>query len=129
MAVTVEAMDRMCPFPGAIGRFHEDITLSHGPDVTHPGNPWIDASAIKTFPVVTNAEVIAKYGSLIINGQGWAGGPNVQANPPVAPPFAQPAPLNPPKVLARAAITISPLAAPPTAPAAFFDDFSNPNDT
>jgi fibronectin type 3 domain-containing protein len=129
MTVTVEALDRLCPFPGAIGRLHEDITLSHGPDVTHPDNPWINASAITTFPVVTSAEVAAKYGSLIINGQGWAGGPNVQANPPVAPPFAQPAPLNPPIVLARAAITISPLATPPPALAGFFDDFSNPNDT
>jgi hypothetical protein len=129
MAVTVEALDRLCPFPGAIGRVHEDITLSHGPDVDHPGNPWLDASAVTTFPIVTKSEVIAKYGSLIINGQGWAGGPNVQANPPVAPPFAQMAPPNPPMVLARAAITISPLAAPPAAPAGFFDDFSNSNDT
>jgi hypothetical protein len=129
MTVTVEALDRLCPFPGAIGRQHSAINLTQGPDVQHPGNPWIDASAIKSFPIVTEAEVVAKYGSLIINGQGWAGGPNVQANPPVQPPFAQPAPANPPVVLARAAIAISPLAAPPPPPATFFDDFSNPNDT
>jgi hypothetical protein len=129
MTVTVEALDRLCPFPGAIGQQHDDIVLSQGPDVEHPDNPWINASAITTFPVVTKAEVIAKYGSLIINGQGWAGGPNVQAIPPTAPPFAQPAAPNPPIVLARASITISPLAAPPPPPAGFFDDFSNSNDT
>jgi hypothetical protein len=129
MTVTVEAIDRLCPFPGTIGRLHEDIALSQGPDVQHPDNPWINATSIATFPVVTKEEVIAKYGSLIINGQGWAGGPNVQANPPSSPPFAQPAAVNPPVVLARAAIAISPLAAPPPAPAGFFDDFSNPNDT
>jgi fibronectin type 3 domain-containing protein len=129
MTVTVEAIDRLCPFPGAIGQTHMDVQLSPGPWVQHPDNPWIDASYITTFPVVSKAEVIAKYGSLIINGQGWAGGPNVQANAPLKPPFAQPAAPNPPKVLARAAITISPLASPPAAPAAFFDDFSNANDT
>ena len=129
MTVTVEALDRLCPFPGAIGRVHEDIALSQGPDVEHPGNPWIDATSITTFPIVTEAEVIAKYGSLIINGQGWAGGANVQATPPTNGPFAQPAAPNPPKVLARAAIAISPLANPPAAPAGFFDDFSNSADT
>jgi hypothetical protein len=129
MTVTVEAIDRLCPFPGTIGRLHEDIALSQGPDVQHPDNPWINGTSIATFPIVTKEEVIAKYGSLIINGQGWAGGPNVQANPPSKPPFAQPAAVNPPVVLARATIAISPLATPPAAPAGFFDDFSNPNDT
>jgi hypothetical protein len=130
MSVTVEAMDRLCPFPGTIGRSHADITLSHTVgDENNPGNPWIDASALTSFPVVTEAEVIARYGSLIINGQGWAGGPNVQATPPARPPFAQPAPVNPPVVLARAAVTIAPLANPPAPPATFFDDFSNASDT
>ncbi len=73
MTVTVEAMDRLCPFPGTIGRTHADILLSHTKgDNDNPGNPWIDASSLTTFPIVTEAEVIAKYGSLIINGQGWA---------------------------------------------------------
>jgi hypothetical protein len=130
MTVTVEAIDRLCPFPGTIGRTHADILLSHTVgDNDNPGNPWIDASSLATFPVVTEAEVIAKYGSLIINGQGWAGGPNVQANPPLKPPFAQPAPVNPPVVLARATVTIAPLANPPAPPATFFDGFSNANDT
>lgn len=129
MTVTVEAIDRLCPFPGPIASQHADIQLSPGPWVQHPDNPWIDASYIATFPVVTKQEVIAKYGSLIINGQGWAGGPNVQANPPLNPPFAQQAAPNPPKVLARAAITISPLSSSPATPSAFFDDFSNANDT
>lgn len=128
MTVTVEALDRLCPFPGAIGRLHEDILLSQGPDTQHPGNPWLDATSIVTFPIVTKDEVIAKYGSLIINGQGWAGGPNVQANPPEQPPFAQPAAPNPPLVLARATVAIAPLAAPPPPPAGFFDDFANAND-
>jgi hypothetical protein len=129
MTVTVEALDRLCPFPGAIGRVHEDIRLSHGPDVDHPGNPWIDATSIVTFPIVTKDEVTARYGSLIINGQGWAGGPNVQANPPANPPFAQPAPVSSPKVLARASLNIAPLSTPPAVPAGFFDDFSNSSDT
>jgi fibronectin type 3 domain-containing protein len=130
MTVTVEAMDRLCPFPGTIGRTHADIALSHTVgDNNNPGNPWIDASSLVSFPIVTEAEVIAKYGSLIINGQGWAGGPNVQANPPLAPPFAQMAAVNPPMVLARAAVAIAPLANPPTPTATFFDDFSNANDT
>jgi hypothetical protein len=127
MTVTVEALDRLCPFPGAIGRQHVDLVLTHVNDQV--GNPWLDVSSITTFPIVTKDEVIAKYGSLIINGQGWAGGPNVQANPPAKPPFAQPAAANPPIVLARAAITISPLAAPSAPLAGFFDDFSNANDT
>jgi hypothetical protein len=128
MTVTVEALDRLCPFPGIIGRQHQDIQLTHSGDVDHPDNPWLDASSVVTFPVVTKAEVAARYGSVIINGQGWAGGPNVQANPPLKPPFAQPAPVNPPVVLARSAITIAPLAAAAPAPAGFFDDFSNSND-
>ena len=127
--VTVEALDRLCPFPGPIGRQHVDITLSHSSDSDHVGNPWLDVSGVKTFPVVTKDEVIAKYGSLIINGQGWAGGPNVQATPPAKGPFAQPAAPNPPKVLARATVSIAPLATPPAAPSGFFDDFSNPSDT
>lgn len=127
--VTVEAIDRLCPFPGAIGRTHVDIATSHGVDVNHPENPWIDAMGIASFPIVTKAEVIAKYGTLIINGQGWAGGANVQATPPSNPPFAQPAPVNPPVVLARGTINIAPLASPPAPPSAFFDDFSNSNDT
>jgi hypothetical protein len=128
MTVTVEAVDRLCPFPGMLGRQHADINLSHG-DLNHPDNPWLDGSGVITFPVVTKAEVISRYGSLIVNGQGWAGGPNVQANPPLAAPFAQPAPPNPPIVLARTSISIAPLASPPPAPSGFFDDFSNPNDT
>ena len=130
MSVTVEAMDRMCPFPGTIGRTHADITLTHTVgDDNNPGNPWIDASSLTTFPVVTEAEVIAKYGSLIVNGQGWAGGPNVQATPPAKPPFAQPAPVNPPSSWPARSVTIAPMANPPAPPATFFDDFSNANDT
>jgi hypothetical protein len=130
MTVTVEAMDRLCPFPGTIGRTHADILLSHTTgDNDNPGNPYIDASALTTFPIVTNAEVIARYGSLIINGQGWAGGPNVQANVPTAPPFAQPAPVNPPKILARATVSIAPQANSATPTSTFFDDFSNTADT
>jgi hypothetical protein len=129
MSVTVEALDRLCPFPGIIGRTHRDITLTHSVDVDHPGSPWLDATSIVSFPVVTKAEVIAKYGSLIVNGQGWAGGPNVQATPPAKPPFGQQAAPNPPVVLARAAITVAPLASATATPADFFDDFSNPSDT
>jgi len=129
VTVTVEAMDRLCPFPGIIGRVPQKIPLTHGPDVDHPGNPWIDASAVKTFPVVTKAEVVKTYGSLIVNGQGWASGPYVQADPPAVPTFGQPAPANPPKVLARGVVTISPAKAAPPPTKDFFDDFSNARDT
>src|SRR6201996_6010814 len=71
VTVTVEAMDRLCPFPGIIGRRAQKIPLTHGPDVDHPGNPWIDASAVKSFSVFTKSQVVKKYGSLIVNGQGW----------------------------------------------------------
>jgi hypothetical protein len=128
MTVTVEALDRLCPFTGAIGQQHKDLAVTPGVG-TVPGNPWLDTSFTKSFPIVTKDEVVAKYGSLIVNGQGWAGGPNVQANPPANPQFGQPAAPNPPKVLARASISISPLATQPATPAGFFDDFSNANDT
>jgi hypothetical protein len=127
--VTVEAMDRQCPFPGIIGRAHQDIAIASNTIGLNPYDPWIDASYVTSFAVVSKAEVIAKYGTLIVNGQGWAGGPNVTANIPLQPPFAQTAAPSSPVVLARAAISVAPMATPPTPPAGFFDDFSNPNDT
>jgi hypothetical protein len=72
--------------------------------------------------------VIAKYGSLIVNGQGWAGGPYVQEPPPSVPTFAQPAPPNPPVVLARGVVSLAPSAASPPPTTDFFDDFSDASD-
>jgi hypothetical protein len=129
MTVTVEAMDRLCPFPGIIGRTAHTIPLFHSADTDHPGNPWVDASAVKSFSVFTKAQVVAKYGSLIVNGQGWSMGPFVQAKLPSVPMFAQPAPVNPPVILARGAVTIAPAAATAAPTTDFFDDFSNANDT
>jgi hypothetical protein len=128
MNVVVEALDRLCPFPGAIGKIHTEIALSHSAATDNAGNPWLDVTGVTTFPIVTKEEVTARYGSLIINGQGWAGGPNVQASPPAKGPYGQPAPPNPPVVLARATLAVFPLAAPPAPPAAFFDDFTNSAD-
>lgn len=129
VTVTVEAMDRLCPFPGIIGRRPHTIPLSHSADTDHPGNPWVDASKVVSFAVFTEAQVVTKYGSLIVNGQGWASGPYVQATPPSVPTFAQPAPVNPPRILARGVVTIAPAAAAPPPTKDFFDDFSNASDT
>lgn len=103
----VEAIDRLCPFPGLIAKDHHDI------DVT-----WqeVEPAAQGVFSYVTEDEVRAKYGSLVVNGQG----PGVRAGVAAAP--------NPPRVLARTVVHVVPAPNAPKPTATFFDDFSDETD-
>lgn len=97
----VEALDRPCPFPGVLGRTHVDTSYGTA-DPTLTGN-WT---------IYTEDEIRARYGSLIVNGQG----PGAFAG--------QAAPSSPPRVIARSTVTASPLANPAPRTSTFFDDFS-----
>jgi hypothetical protein len=105
--LVVEAIDTACPYVGALGPSHVDVTTTD--------NVEIDAPAQGTFSISTEAEVRAGYGSLILNGHG---------NNPTRP--GQPAPNASPKVLARTTLKITPLGTSAPAPTkTFFDDFHN----
>jgi hypothetical protein len=104
--LVVEAIDTACPYVGALGSAHVDITAT---------NPEIDVATRGTFSFFTEAEVRAAYGSLIVNGHG---------NNPVK--AGQPAPATSPKVLSRTTLKVTPLGtALPGPTATFFDDFQN----
>ena len=102
----VEALDGECPFAGVVGAAARDFPLEA--DLVNLGYG-------KSFPMRTEDDVRAQYGSLIINGQGPQSLPNY------------PAPANPPKVLARAGVDVTPLGTG-AAPLPFFDDFSDSTD-
>jgi hypothetical protein len=104
--VVVEAIDTACPYVGALGPSHVDVTTAD--------NVEIDAPAQGTFSISTEAEVRQSYGSLVLNGHG---------NNPTSPGRAA-ADISP-KVLARTTLKVTPLGtgAPPTK--TFFDDFTN----
>jgi hypothetical protein len=102
--VVVEAVDQPCPFPGALGKEHKDLTCTSDEVPVEDRVP---------FSIYTEAEIRAKYGSLIRNGHGPGATLAAQADPALAAP----------NVLARTAIKISPVTAPPPV-ATFFDDFS-----
>ena len=131
--LVVEAIDRLCPFPGAIGgASFDDPIVSFAPVTTTFQGKLITFPVFQpTFPIQTPAQVIARYGSLIINGQGPAPAPN-----PLQGPFfnvAQIAPKAAPSVLNRAVITVTPTGTAQL-PAGFvatdiFDDFTNSADT
>jgi hypothetical protein len=102
----VEAIDELCPFPGAFGM--KDTTFEIGSPDALP--------ELKTpVPILSEASIRAKYGSMIFNGQGPGS------------PLGMPAPANTPKVLKRWTVQVSPV---PAAEAAkrktkdFFADFS-----
>ncbi len=98
----VEAIDKPCPFPGAFGRTHADIPYPQE-------HPDLQGS----FSIFTEAEIRARYGSMIINGQG----PGRMAGQPAEPVV--------PRVLAQTTVTVSPLALSTAVPrTTFFDDFS-----
>jgi hypothetical protein len=126
--LVVEAIDRLCPFPGAIGQTHRDVPIA-GPDTkpvkaTYQGAPLTYAPYLSTFPIRTADEVRAQYGSLILNGQGPAAAPEDPTKGPTLG-VAQPAAPNPPKVLARAIISVAPTNAPAPTGYALFDAFSS----
>jgi hypothetical protein len=104
--LAVEALDRPCPFVGHLGLGDFDI----------------DASAARqqdfdTVDAVVRTENVLRetYGSLIFNGQGHT---DVQS---------EPAPPDPPMVLARALVEASPLGTDDD-PLAWFEDFDDAED-
>jgi hypothetical protein len=101
--LVVEAIDTPCPFTGLQGAQHADVAVD---------NVQVEAAARGPFSVYTEAEIAAKYGSLIVNGHGSADHPG-SAAPPA-----------PPKVLARTTLKVTPtgLGQPPTP---FFEDFAD----
>lgn len=102
----VEAIDQLCPFPGIFGVKDGSFDIG-SPDAL----PDLKADV----PLLSEASIRAKYGSMIFNGQG----PGSPLGLPAAP--------NTPKVLKRWTVQVSPV---PAAEAAkrktkdFFADFS-----
>ncbi|HEY6877783.1 MAG TPA: hypothetical protein VI299_07175 [Polyangiales bacterium] len=138
----VEAIDRQCPFPGIFGTKHLDVPIANV-DIGAPkeqavvnGKSYSLTLLPATFPLRTESEIIAQYGSMILNGQG----PNLPTLDPSDPKFpespfirvGQPAPANDPVVLARSVVSVSPLGTsqlPDGFTASdFFDDFSDDGD-
>lgn len=103
--LVVEALDTTCPFVGVRGAAHADL------DAENAATPAADRGP---FSVFTEAEIVAKYGSLIVNGHA----PGT--------PLGAPAPPAPPKVLARTTLHVKPLGYGPH-PFTFLDDFAAPD--
>lgn len=104
--VVVEAIDTACPYVGALGPSHVDVTTAD--------NVEIDAPAQGTFSISTEAEVRKSYGSLVLNGHG---------NNPASP--GRPAADVSPKVLARTTLNVTPLGTGTAPTKTFFDDFQS----
>lgn len=105
----VEAIDQLCPFPGLLGKTDASIKVS-SPDAIqyHP-------ELVVPIPIVSEATIRARYGSMIVNGQGPASQPGQPADP-----------INP-KVLKRWTVKVGPLDAAAAAKrrtSTFFEDFS-----
>lgn len=104
----VEALDRPCTFPGFFGRLDDQILITN-----HGLSEWTELGS--PVPISSEETIRDRYGSLIINGQG-----------PGSPP-GQPADPDPPIVLRRWTVEVSPLDAEQAArrrTATFFADFS-----
>jgi len=102
----VEAIDQLCPFPGAFGA--KDTSFEIGSPDALP--------ELKTpVPILSEASIRAKFGNMIFNGQGPGS------------PLGLPAVNTAPKVLKRWTVQVSPLDAASAArrrTADFFADFS-----
>lgn len=140
--LVVEAVDRMCPFPGLWGSFHHDEPLgasdigSPMADVVVDGKPYTILRRAETYSLYTEAEIRARYGSMILNGQA----PNLPTLDPSSPNYpespyvrqAQPADPEDPKVLARAVIKVSPIGTDKPIDgfeaSDYFDDFEDDSD-
>jgi hypothetical protein len=140
--LVVEAIDRQCPFPGLFGTKHLDVKIANvdiGPAMASAvvsGKPYTLQLLPATFPVRTEDEIRADYGSMILNGQG----PNQPVLDPKAAGFpespyirvAQPAPADDPVVLARSVVSVSPLGTAKLPEGFtdqdFFDDFEDDAD-
>ncbi|MET0340708.1 MAG: hypothetical protein ABW252_06885 [Polyangiales bacterium] len=131
--LVVEAIDALCPFPGAYGAHHADI------ECAADGNPvraaTVDGKTVSwrvcpvSVPVRTEAEIRKEYGSLIVNGQGPV--PLVSGASPWQA-TGLPGPARAPKVLRRTVIEVTPRA-PAALPAEFteadfYESFSDPSD-
>jgi hypothetical protein len=133
--LAVEAIDTLCPFPGALGNQHVDVAISGSRvpvQATYQGAAGTFPLSQATFPIRTEAEIRASYSnSLIVNGEG----PAPRPTDPTQGPFynvAQPAPAITPTVLNRAIVSVTPTGT--TSPPAgykstdIFDDFSDDTD-
>ena len=106
----VEALDDLCPFPGL---------FSNTDDVIKIGSPDSQPELRMPVPLLSEASIRARYGNMIVNGQGPAASPG------------QPAAPNTPKVLKRWTVKVAPLDAAEAAQrrtATFFADFAAPDD-
>ena len=140
--LVVEAIDRLCPFPGLFGSVHQEVYITGGDlggdtvEAVVSEVPYSLQRFTRTFPVRTEAEIRSQYGSMIFNGQAW----NMPTLDPSSPSFpespyirlAQPAPGNDPVVLARAVVRASPSGNHELPPgfdeSDYFDDFDDPTD-
>ncbi len=135
--VVVEAIDTQCPFPGAFGNRSVQLQCVNGNNSVasgvYEGNAVEWRTCPSRFPIRTEEEIRADYGSLIINGHRPAA-PEL-SDLPEGSPFAKiglPASADPPTVLARSVVTLEPLGTE-TLPEGFtesdfFTDFSDESD-
>jgi hypothetical protein len=98
----IEALDSLCPFTGVVGSKHQDVKVD---------NTELAAAERVDFSIYTEAEVKAKYGSLIVNGHGK--GPKLGGQADAVAP----------KILARTTIKVTPKSRTTPPVATFFDDF------
>ncbi|HEY8209274.1 MAG TPA: hypothetical protein VIG99_17420, partial [Myxococcaceae bacterium] len=105
--IVVEAVDRLCPFPGVQGSEHATV------DVTIDELPAFEQ---RPFSVYTEDEIRAHYGSLIVNGHG----PGIS--------LGAPSPKTTPKVLARTTVMVTPTNEPPPHVGTFFESFDDDSD-
>ena len=106
----VEAIDQLCPFPGAYGRKDDSFRIT-SPDAL--------PNLLTPVPILSEASIRAKYDSMIFNGQGPGS------------PAGMPAANNAPKVLKRWTVEVKPVSAADAAARktkTFFADFSNNDD-
>jgi len=102
----VEAIDQLCPFTGLPGVVDTTIKIT---------SPDANPNLMTPVPIVSEATTRAKYGSLIVNGQGPAKVPGMPAEPVM------------PTVLKRWKVKVNPLDAAAAAKrrtSSFFADFS-----
>ena len=130
----IEAIDRLCPFVGALGKTHAEVRIAGAQTpltTTFAGRLLTFPVFRPTFPIRTELEVRSDFGSLIINGHGPAPRPaDLRQGPYLN--VAQPAPRDPPLVLNRTFIRASPLGTS-RRPVGYkdsdiFDDFSDSSD-
>ena len=131
--LVIEAIDALCPFPGAYGAHHADIACTADGMPVRPaiyeGKALSWRVCPSSAPVRTEAEIRKDYGSLIVNGQSPA--PALTGRSPWET-TGLPAPARAAKVLRRTLVEVEPLA--PTAlpegftGADFYESFSDPSD-